>query len=292
VPETSPTRKQIDARWTGRGQNLRKDMEFQKDLLTAVALATHGNRLAMRERRRRDLRQLGELIEDKQRRWDERLERIQGWKQAIARLQTDDNRLQQLIESSAWLQKARRYQRDFIARLERRGGAIAAAQAEQHPRLIAWAEQLAARANDLRERIENREEPARPLYVTRARKQPEIEFLQDQYMQELTMGEELNGRRHQLQRLIGRLHKAAAAIERRASGQEILYEVHKQELLEGLRELHLKLQVVREVLLEDALIFEAGRHWLRQLRRKATGLRLIEELPQRKPFWRKIFSPN
>src|SRR5258708_7742476 len=64
VPAISPYLDDLLTRWTMRGHDLRKEAAFQKDVIEPAALAAHGNRLALRERRRRDLRDMEQTVQE------------------------------------------------------------------------------------------------------------------------------------------------------------------------------------------------------------------------------------
>ncbi len=282
MPHTSPYLDSLLIRWTAQGTDLRKEAAFQKDLLEPLALAAHGNRLAMRERRRRDLRHLEESLQDARTRWDERLHRIEEWKRNVDGLQQEEECLRQLIQSSLWLQKARQHQDAFTRHLEHRASLLDGDQQALHDKLAVWQTALQNRIETLQELNEKNQNAVRPFYVSRARKQPEAEFVGVQQTVGETLGRELQGLRRSLSIAWGRLQKAVQAVDRQASGAEILYEVHKQELVGALKSSQKILEQRRDAILSDALLYEGCRNRLHRLQDIVNGLRCIEDIPKRR----------
>jgi hypothetical protein len=292
VPPISPYLDDLLTRWIARGNTLRKEAVFQKELIEPLSLVAHGNRLATRERRRRDVRRLEESVLEAQTRWDERLHRIEVWGKAVADLQQEEARLQRLIRSTLWLQKARRHQETFARRLEHRADRLHAEQQVLHEKLEAWLALLQEREGTLQELIDKQEKSVRPLYVSRARKQPEVDFVNAQQAASGSLGKDLHHLRRSLAHVLGRLQKAFSTVEIQASGSELLYEMHKQEIVTTLKDAEKILQERREQILSDALVYEACRNLLRRLHETAHGLRCIEDIPQTKHGWRKFFHIN
>ena len=285
MPPVSPALDDQLTRWTTRGSDLRKELAFQKDLLEPLALAAHGNRLALRERRRRDLRDLEQIFQESQSRWDERLNRIMGWKRATHDLQSEEARLQSLINASVWLQKARAHQDTFLRHYERRAERLGEQQQALHHALEAWQAALEERAASLDGLAQKQEKSEQPLYVSRARKQPEIDFVREQEVIDEALTQGVQQMRRSLRTALDRLSKAFSAVDRRASGAEIFYEVHKQEILSGLKSSQQTLEKHRESILSDALIYQACRHRLRRLRAIVSGLRCVEDIPRPRRRW-------
>jgi hypothetical protein len=282
VPHTSPYLDNLIDRWMQKGADLRKEAAFQKDLIEPLALAAHGNRLAMRERRRRDLRQLEESYLETRARWEERLQRVQEWKNTVRTLSEEDVRLRQLIQSSFWLQKARRYQDAFIRRLEHRADLLQADHQGLQPKLDAWLDLLQTQEASLNDVKQKAEQAKQPFYVSRARKQPEEDFVWAQNSTQESLGLELRALRRSLNEARGRLQKAFQAIERQTPGVDVLFEMHMQELLGALKGAQKQLDQRRDEILSDALTYEACRNLLRRLQDVVKGLRCIEDIPKRR----------
>ena len=291
MPAISPYLDDLLNRWISRGNDLRKEVEFQKDVIDPSALAAHGNRLAMRERRRRDIRDLEKSFMETRARWDERLQRIEGWKNSLADLKNEEAHLQSLLRASVWLQKARHYQEDFTNRLERRAAVLVARHQSIHERLFNWITALEEHESSLQDLLQKEESRLRPFYVSRGRKQPEVDFVLAQAAISDALGADIQALRRLLNHLRDRLRKALNAIEQRASGAEIFYEIHKQEILSALRGTEHLLDRRREEVLTEALVYEGGRHLLRRLQGVVQKLRCIEDMPRSsRSSWKKLFS--
>jgi chromosome segregation ATPase len=291
VSQISPYLDHLLTRWIEKGNELRKEADFQKDLIEPLVVAANGNRLAMRERRRRDLRELEEAAQATQTRWDERLHRIEEWKNVVGNLQNEEAKAQSLLRSTLWLQKARRHQDAFTRWLERRADSLHTVQQALHERLTNWIALLQERENSLQELINKQEKAERTVYVSRSRKQPEVDFVREQRTVSDALGTELNHLRRSLHHALGRLQKAFDAVEHQASGSEILFEVHKREIVEGLKSSEKILRDRREDILSDALTYETCRNILRRLQETAQGLRCIEDIPHSsKRGWKKFFQ--
>jgi hypothetical protein len=286
----SPYLDNLLTRWTQSLTDLRKEAAFQKDLIEPLSLAAHGNRLAMRERRRRDLRRLEDTQTESYARWDERLNRVEEWKQKTAQLKEEDERLRRLVQGSAWLEKARRHQDAFSHRIEHRAVLLQADQQALHTQLDAWLMLLQTQETTLQELRQKAEQSEHPFYVSRARKEPEVDFVAAQPATRDSLGQELLTLRRSLNILNSRVHRALQTIEQRTSGVEILYEVHKQELQSELKRLEKLLATRREEILSDALIYESCRHLLRRLEETAYGLQCIEDIPknQKRGFFNRL----
>ena len=232
------------------------------------------------ERRRRDMRDLDETVQDTRARWDERLQRIEEWKKSVQQFQAEETHLQNLIRASVWLQKARHYQQAFTDRLERRAGLLAARYQVVHVQLYEWLMALQEHEASLQELVFKEESTARPFFVSRSRKQPEVEFVLQQAAVSDSLGVEIQALRRLLNHLRDQLRKALKAIEQRASGAEIFYEIHKQEILSSLKGTESILEMRREEVLSEALVYEGGRHLLRRLQGIVQNLRCLEDIPQ------------
>ncbi len=286
MPAASPFLEDSLVRWGARGAALQKEIAFQKELLQPLTLAVHGNRIALRERRRHDLRDLERTFHDMQARWTERLDRIQGWKSAVGSLQQEETRLRKLIGSSVWLEKARSLQDRFFARFIRRAERLDEQQQAFQATLEAWQAVLEERATALEDLAQKQESTLQQIYVSRARKQPEMDFLREQETMDAALGEGLKQMRSSLRMYIDRLTKAFSVVEDQASGAEIFYELHKQEVLSGLKSTSVALEERRQRILADALLYESCRHLLKRLREFIQGLQCIEDIPQPKPRWK------
>jgi hypothetical protein len=236
--------------------------------------------LAMRERRRRDVRYLQEFRQDADTRWEERLQRIEEWQRSVGDIQSEHTIIQRLLRSTQWLVKARGKQAAFQYHFNRRAEILHLTQQGLHEKLAAWEVMLQEKHATLEDLRAKEESANRPLYVSRARKQPEIDFVQEHQAFSEEMGRCIQQLRDSLTRARGRVQKAIALVEQQASGREILYEVHKQEILATLKNVEQTLKDRREAILSDALIYEGGRHVLKKINERVSGLRSLEEYPQ------------
>jgi len=268
--------------WASAVDELKKEVIFQKDLLDPITLATHGNRLAMRERRRRDIQNLIENFQEARGRWDERLQRIEKWKSSVTQLQETEAHLQGLLGAGVWLEKARQYQDSFVQRLNRGAVRLEAAHQIVRYNIEAWITLLQEREGLLQELTSREKQADASFFVSRARKQPELDFLAEQASVESALGQELAGMRHLLNHLRARVRRAITVIGQRTSGAEIFYEIHKQEMLVELKTLEETLDKRREQILSEALAYEGGRHLLRKLNGLVHNVRCLEDIPQTK----------
>jgi len=162
------------------GEDLRTEAAFQMELILPLVMAACGNRLAMRERHRRDLRQIEEARRTFKPDGNERLSRIQGWKQAVTGLQYDETQLENILRSSRWLDKARGYVDPFVAHMDRRAEKLRAQVQPFHEKLMAWQAALDEREALQKDSKKNSKNARRPVYVSRARKRPELQFVNQQ----------------------------------------------------------------------------------------------------------------
>lgn len=286
VSAASPFLEDALVRWELRGTSLQKEIRFQKELLQPLTLAVHGNRLALRERRRGDLREMIRNFEETQARWNERLERIQGWKTSVTQLQQEEQHLRGLIGSSVWLEKVRRLQDRFLSRFVQRAERLDEQQQAFQSTLDAWRAVLEERATTLEDLAQKQELSLQQIYVSRARKQPELDFIREQDAMDEALGSGLKLMRSSLRMHMDRLQKAFGVVEQQASGSEIFYELHKQEVLSGLKSTYQALEERRQRILEDALLYESCRHLLKRLKEFIRGLQCLEDIPQQKSGWK------
>ena len=290
MPEISSHLDTLLTRWITRGSDLRKEITFQKELMDPLALAANGNRLAMRERFRRDARRLEQLSQDAQARWDERLHRIEEWGNSVVDIRDHEGQLHGIVASMLWLEKAAGHQDAFLRRLNQRADRLLQGQKALHEKLDAWFTLLQEREQILQELKHREANSKEPLYVSRARKQPEIDFVNEQRAVNETLGKDMQQLRSTLTTTLGRLQKAYSNLEERTSKYQLLYEVRKQEMVTGLKSVEPVLLDRRYQILSDALVYEACRSSLRRIHDIVRGLRCIEDLSQTpRTGWKKLF---
>ena len=278
-------------RWETRGQQLRQEIAFQREMIAPTALTAHGNRLAASERRRRELRRMSDVAAESQQRWTERLQRIEAWNSSTESIAQEKAALSRLISGSLWLKKARSHQDAFVRRLEQRAEAVSTEQQGLHERLLGWLSALNERERALEDLGEKRERSEKPFYISRGRKLPEVQFLEQQNEMGRQLGAELQRLRGTLRKAIERLARAIHTVETQASGPHILYEVHKHEIVSALSETGMSLKSRRDSLLSDALIYEEGCYRLRQLQQTVSSYACLEDISrERKGGWKSYFS--
>jgi hypothetical protein len=290
----SPFLDDLLTQWLSRGVELRKEIDFQKELILPAALAAHGNRLALRQRRHRDLRQVEQIAQQAEVRWEERLNRIEEWGKSTAELGEQSTHLQRLIHAMVWLKKARsKHQDSFTGRMGRRAQALVPRELALREKLQAWEPLLQDRVSLLQELLQ-KSEPDKPLYVSRARKQPEIDFLTENQTAGEALGREMVDLRRSLTHLRERLNRAFMAVQNQAEGAAILYEVHKQEILGALKESEKNVLERRDDILSTALLHEGCRYLLRQIQNQVRALQCIEDLPKpsKHTGFKKLFQVN
>lgn len=266
--------------WTVHREEVPNRVIFQKELIEPAALAVNGNRLAMRERRRRDLRYLEDARHDTDNRWEERMERIEQWRRSVGQLQGEYDIIQRLMRSTRWLQKAHSKRSVFLQRFNRRAAILTLTQESLHEKLTVWEGMLQDKIAELNELKAKEDHSHRPLYMSRARKQPEIEFVQEHDKFNEEMGRCITELRASLNRARARVAKAFAAVDAQVLGSEILYEVHKQEIRAALQSVETTLLQHRDAILSDALVYEGCRHILKKINGRVFELRSLEEFPQ------------
>jgi DNA repair exonuclease SbcCD ATPase subunit len=277
--------------WVAGGNALRAEASLQRDLLSATASTLQRARQTHHERRVQDLRSFEQTIEATQNRWNERLRRLDEWQGTLDSLGTQRKNLEGIMQSIHWFRKAlERHQGSFLRRFQQRIRSLQSQAQPLHQALNRWSAALQEHLALLTGHFDNR--PNREtLLVSRARKRPEVEFLQAQQATAEQLGKELRELRRSLNNALGRLQKARQTVDQRAAFSEVRFEIHKQSIHRALEPLALALQEQRESILSDALAYESCCRHLLKLQEMVQSLRCIEDVyPPTMPRWKAFFK--
>ena len=130
------------------------------------------------------------------------------------------------------------------------------------------------------------------VYVSRARKQPETDFILQQREYEEELKERLYRLRQSLNHTVGRLHKMSWTVNQRTQRSSNSVQELRESLQYMLRQLQKLYDERRDEILADALLFEAGRRHLQSAEELVRGMRCVEDaapaMMMKKSVWAKF----
>ncbi len=223
------------------------------------------------------------------RQWTERLKPLEQSGVRLAGLGERVTAVDRVVLAGLWLGRAGPLAGPLARGLRILGDRLAPMGEELDLRLVMWQETLEAKEKELQLLKEKDESKETPLLVSRARKQPELDFVDAQTAAEKEIGEQVRLARQKLHHAMDRLYKASNALEHHAATHPGLYDAHKNQLLDVLLEPRARLLELRETILSNALVFETCRRKLRWIQTTVRSIRCLEDVyksPQ--PLWKKL----
>jgi hypothetical protein len=224
-------------------------------------------------------------------RWLERLRRLEEWRKQIGGLDSALVGVESTVGSLRWFDRAEALADPLAARLRRTGERLLERRDAFHQSLEIWESALTEKEAELKAFQERHAQVSGPLLVSRARRQPEAEFVEGGSATESELSATIAGLRRRLNHFLGRLYRAAQLLERRAEAYPGLFEVRKNQLLERLRATEKDFFALREAILADALYFEACRKKMRWISDMVKRMKCIEEVYRPpEPFWKRVWN--
>lgn len=156
-----------------------------------------------------------------------------------------------------------------------------------------WGDRLRLKEADLREFAERQAVKTTEVQVSKARKQPYLDFLFIEREEEGRMALEFKAIRASANRMLERLAHADQWAHQRAAADPAHFETQKVQLLETWRAFPPRFGELREAVLRYALDFEEGRRRLRWIYEQVQRMRVVQDVPgARRPLLERFFRPE
>jgi len=274
----SPFLNQTLTLWTERRRQIRLEVEHQHDHMAVALSELHDRWNDMRGLRRERwdaFENDDRLSED---RWMERLGRIEEWRGTLMQLQNRFGGIEGIVSGIQWFDRAQDVGKRMAAHLGDRIVPYENTHTQLHEQLEQWLSALTAKEIDLKDVKQKAEDRTEPLLVSRARKQPELDFLAENLAKDADLGLQLHRLRRTVALSLGRLYRVSHLLERHARVNEGLFEIRRKQITEDLKNSQNQYFGLREKVLADALLYESCRRKLRWLKEAVNALRCIEDV--------------
>jgi len=288
VTKASPFLNTALTRWASERVGVRKEAGAATDGLKPWDQILDDQRRILIHGRQTILQDLEAFGRAGQSRWAERLRRVDEWKETVAGYQAQADHAAALCEGVHWFEAAERLSSVFCERAKRRAGRLEISRGPFHAAILEWESRLNEKEAELKSAPGKSAASQKPLLVSRARKQPEVDFVKEQDLQEPLWESELRGLRRSVNHWLGRIYLIARRIESNAAAHPALFEPAKNQLQADLQEPQKLFFALRERVLDDALHYEACRHRLRSIRQRVQAMRCVEDVySSPEPFWKR-----
>jgi len=117
-----------------------------------------------------------------------------------------------------------------------------------------------------------------PILVSRARKKPELEFLEEKQAASALLSAALQDMRTSFQHSLGRIQKGLSTLEQRIAHTALNHDPLEQSLEASWKSLEDEFLKLREAILADALFYEACRSQLKSVQERVLYLRCLEDV--------------
>jgi hypothetical protein len=155
--------------------------------------------------------------------------------------------------------------------------------------LRVWQTTLEAKRKEMYALEERQSRKSRPILVSRARKQPQLDFLDTQSQAAMTLGGSLTEIRRRLAVGLARIREAENALERRTTSSDALFEIPKRQILQDFQAPHELWATLHARALDHTRRYESARNTFKQLIEKIAAIPCIEDVYRRPlPWWRKL----
>lgn len=293
MPSPSPYLEATLSRWKDRNALVRRDIEIMLEGLNIKGELLSDLRQRVHRHRLDDIEQLREARRQNWTSWDERLKRMEKWMASGARIQNGVANVVAWRQSALGFDRARDLSKHYAALLESKALRLEAKRAMLADRTQQWAERLRVMEVDLKEFAERHASKTTEVLVSKARKQPYLDFV---YLEREIEGKitlEFKDIRASVNRVLERLGRADQWVADRAAANPDHFEARKSTLLETWQPFHQKFGDIRENILHQALEFEEGRRRLRWIYEQVQRMRVVHEsAPARRPFLERLFRPE
>lgn len=287
----SPFLHAVLTQWTERRQQCDRDQENLNDRMTLALRELDDRRNEIWDHRRQWWQASEQNDPASDGRWTERLRKIQEWQDVLSRLRTRHGEIGGTLSSIRWFDRAQELGKRLATHLDARIGRLENAHIELHEQFEPWLSALATKETELNDLKKKAENHSAPFLVSRARKQPELDYLADNLSKEADLGSQLQTLRRAAALSLGRLYRASRQLEIRARENEGLFETRRKQIVEDLKDTQSRYFDLREKILGDALLYESCRRKLRGVKETVNDLRCIEDVYKApESVWKKLLA--
>jgi len=285
----SPFLQELLTRWTDHSSSVRSEVSVLLDHL-ANDRRVLDVRWSARQQERSTVVQRQESEVDKiSDRWTERLKRVDEWKGQIQRAEEECLRAESTVRAVGFFDRAQSLSTLLGQRLLSRASQLAERQREIHNELEDWLILLEEKETNLQAFKQKERSTPRPFLVSRARKQPEQDFVIQQNSAEHSFSLKIQALRQDVNHSLGRIYKAGHQLEVHAQTNETLFAGYQRQAQHELKEPQNQLFALRDEVLSDALLYEACRKKLRWIQDAVRSIRCLEDIYKApEPFWKKF----
>ncbi len=293
MPNPSPYLQASLSRWNDRAALVRRDVEIMLEGLKVKGLLLEDLRQKVRKHRQEDTTQLTEARREIWASWEERLKRPEEWMASAAGLAREAATLRAWRDSALGFDRAVHLSQKFAASLEQKAVKLEEKTMALAGQLLLWSDRLRLKESDLREFAERQAVKTTEIQVSKARKQPYLDFLFVERELEGRLALEFKAIRTSANRMLERLARADKWANDRAQANPAHFEARKVRLLESWRSYHARFGELREAVLRHALDFEEGRRRLRWIYEQVQRMRVVQDIPSaRRPLLERFFRPE
>lgn len=215
------------------------------------------------QHRNEDVTQLAEARRVVWASWDERLRRVEEWMRTAADLKRTAASFNAWRESAQGFERLQSMADRYKASLEQRAKALGADLESVTETMKAWDTRLCAKEAELRAFLERQTAKTTEIMVSKARKQPFLDFVYVEREEEGRLALKMKSVRSTVNKTLERLNRAQQWVITRAAQNPEQFGPRKDTFLNTLRPFHKQFTDLRESALEQALAFEGGRQRLR-----------------------------
>jgi hypothetical protein len=293
LPSPSPYLEASLSRLSDRAALIRRDVAIMLEGVKGKGLLLEDLRNKVRKHRLEDAAQLMDARRKTWASWEERLKRVEGWMTSAATLARDAGNLRAWRESALGFDRAVLISQKFAKALEAKAVKLENQIMALAEKMLQWSERLRLKEADLREFAERQAIKTTEIQVSKARKQPYLDFLFVEREEEGRMALEFKSIRTSANRMLERIAHADQWAHDRAQANPSHFEARKVQLLETWRSFHPRFKELREAILRHALDFEDGRRRLRWIYEQVQRMRIVQDSsPVRRPLLERIFRPE
>lgn len=272
---------------------LRRDAAIQLDGLSDKKQYLEALRGQFTQHRVEDIAQIKEARTPVWASWEERLRRLEEWLKEAAEIKRSSATLRSWKESAIGFERLKDITDNFSASLERRAKALEETISATMHRIQAWDGRLRAQEADLRSFLDRQAAKTTEIMVSKARKQPYLDFAFREREEEGQLSQRMKSIRSTANRMLDRLTKANAWVFAKAEQSPGYFESNKDEFMTGLAFQRTQFSELREKALTLALYFEEGRQRLRWIYEQIQRLRVVPDSPPvNKPLIERLFGSN
>ena len=281
------------SRWTERNALIRQDAHIMLAGLGIKELLLKDLRQKVRKHRMDDIDQLKDARRQSWTSWEERMKRLETWMAEAALLQNATANVVAWKKTTLGFDKARELAHKYAVILDRKAGQIETKLYQVSERLRQWGDRLRGMEQDLRAFVQRHADKTTEVLVSKARKQPYLNFVYAERDLEGKLAAEFKNIRSTVNQALERLARADQWVADRAAASPTHFEERKTSLLSTWRPFRKRYGDLRDMVLEQALDFEESRKRLRWIYDQVQRMRVVQEVaPARKPLLERLFQPR